>query len=101
MLRPPRRTLSVVIVAPESISATRPPGGTVSWSAMRPNAFSIANASTSMTLGVRPPACSTEARISTFSAREAASSTSTDSVLPGTGPRTSKSRFTSSIGYGM
>ena len=54
-----------------------------------------------MTLAVSPPSSSAEARISTFSEREAASSTCTISGLPGIGPSTSKSRFTSSIGYGM
>jgi hypothetical protein len=61
----------------------------------------MAKASTSITFAVSPPSSSAEARTSTFSEREAASSTWTISLLPGIGPMTSKSRFTSSIGYGM
>ena len=98
MLRPPRRTLSVVIVAPTSTSATRPSAGTFSPPDISAKAFSIAKASTSITFASRPPSSSAEARASTCSEREAASSTWAISELPGIGPSTSKSRFTSSIG---
>ncbi|MNT16222.1 hypothetical protein D3C72_1513130 [compost metagenome] len=54
-----------------------------------------------MTLAVSPPSSSADWRSSTFSDRDAASSTWTISGLLGMAPSTSKSRFTSSIGYGM
>ena len=89
------------MVAPMSTRATTPSRPTGNSSAIRAKAFSTAKASTSITLAVRPPSSSADSRSSTFSEREAASSTWTISGLLGIGPSTSKSRFTSSIGYGM
>ena len=89
MLRWLRSTLSVVMVAPMSTSATIASFGTDNWSATSLNAFSIAKASTSITLAVIPPRSSADWRTSTFSVREAASRTCTISGLFGTGPITS------------
>jgi hypothetical protein len=69
--------LSVVIVAPVSTIATMPSRGADNPSASSEKAFSMAKASTSMTLAVKPPSSSAETRASTFSVREAASSTCT------------------------
>jgi len=93
-----RSTDSVVMVAPTSTTATSASRPTASWSVSRANAFSIANASTSTTLAVRPPSSSAATRMSTFSVREAASRMLFISGLSRTGPSTSKSRLTSSIG---
>ena len=94
-------TFSVVIVAPTSMTATvLPTPWPGSWSVRKAKAFSLAKDSTSMTRVSIPPVSQAALRISTFSLRQAASSTSTVSGFFSEGPSTSKSRLTSSSGYG-
>jgi len=89
------------MVAPMSTRATTPSCGIGRSVAIRAKAFSTAKASTSITRAVRPPSSNADWRSSTFSERDAARSTCTISGLLGMAPSTSKSMFTSSMGYGM